>query len=111
MVADWDYLKIVQMTSRLTEHLKMRTPAWAASITGLAVSEIEKFAELYGSNPRSFCDWATDSPDPGTGPPTCTQSAVCQWSRAPGNIMVAVLFTAIRACAHLMCPRSKAWID
>ena len=54
-LADWDYLQNYSDDPLgLTEHLKMRTPAWAASITGLAVSEIEKFAELYGSNPRSF---------------------------------------------------------
>ncbi|MGA0929873.1 MAG: molybdopterin-dependent oxidoreductase [bacterium] len=54
-LADWDYLnKYSDDPQGLKEHLQLRTPAWAASITGLAVREIEQFAELYGSNPRSF---------------------------------------------------------
>ena len=35
-------------------HLKTRTPAWAAAITGLTVAEIETFARLVGATPRTF---------------------------------------------------------
>ncbi|KRB01176.1 dehydrogenase [Devosia sp. Root685] len=35
-------------------HLQTRTPEWAAEITGLSVAEIEAFARLVGSTPRSF---------------------------------------------------------
>ena len=38
----------------LEQHLATRTPDWAASITGLAVAEIEAFARLYASTPRSY---------------------------------------------------------
>ena len=38
----------------LEEHLRTRTPEWAARITGLPVAEIEDFARLYGSTKRSY---------------------------------------------------------
>ncbi|WP_182085716.1 molybdopterin oxidoreductase family protein [Aureimonas sp. ME7] len=38
----------------LEAHLRTRTPEWAAAITGLAVADIESFAELLGRTPRSF---------------------------------------------------------
>ncbi len=38
----------------LEHHLRTRTPAWAAKITGLSVSEIETFAKLYGQTKRSY---------------------------------------------------------
>jgi anaerobic selenocysteine-containing dehydrogenase len=38
----------------LERHLEMRTPAWAAEITGLTVDQIVAFARLYGKTQRSF---------------------------------------------------------
>lgn len=38
----------------LEAHLKDKTPAWAAAITGLKVDEIEAFAKLLGTTHRSF---------------------------------------------------------
>ena len=35
-------------------HLSTRTPEWAAEITGLTVAEIEAFARLVGTTPRSY---------------------------------------------------------
>ncbi len=35
-------------------HLRERTPAWAATVTGLTEAEIEAFARLYGSTKKSF---------------------------------------------------------
>ncbi|KKB85755.1 dehydrogenase [Devosia limi DSM 17137] len=35
-------------------HLATRTPEWAAEITGLTVAEIEAFARLVGTTPRSY---------------------------------------------------------
>ncbi|GAB5376863.1 MAG: molybdopterin oxidoreductase family protein [Acuticoccus sp.] len=35
-------------------HLATRTPQWAAAITGLEVEEIEAFARLVGTTPRTF---------------------------------------------------------
>jgi anaerobic selenocysteine-containing dehydrogenase len=35
-------------------HLKSRTPAWTAAITGLSVETIEAFARLYGTTQRSY---------------------------------------------------------
>ena len=53
--ADRDYLdKYSDCPERLEKHLKRRTPEWAAQITGLAVSEIEAFAKMYGKTKRSF---------------------------------------------------------
>ena len=39
---------------RLEAHVKERTPAWAAKITGLAEDEIISFARLYGETERSY---------------------------------------------------------
>ena len=53
--ADRAYLdKYSDCPERLEKHLKRRTPEWAAQITGLAVSEIEAFAKMYGKTKRSF---------------------------------------------------------
>ena len=38
----------------LEAHLATRTPQWAAAITGLSVAEIEAFAKLVGTTPRTF---------------------------------------------------------
>lgn len=43
-----------QDTAALEAHLRTRTPAWAADITGLGVDEIEAFAALYGRTKRSY---------------------------------------------------------
>jgi anaerobic selenocysteine-containing dehydrogenase len=53
--ADRDYLaKYTDAPDELEAHLKSRSPAWAAEITGLSVAEIEAFAELYCQTPRAF---------------------------------------------------------
>jgi anaerobic selenocysteine-containing dehydrogenase len=38
----------------LEAHLQTRGPDWASGITGLSVAEIETFAQLYTSTPRSY---------------------------------------------------------
>ncbi len=38
----------------LEAHLRSRTPEWASAITGLSVAEIEDFAKLLGSTPRTY---------------------------------------------------------
>ena len=38
----------------LEAHLKDKTPEWAAAITGLTIEEIEAFAKLLGTTPKSF---------------------------------------------------------
>lgn len=38
----------------LESHLQSRTPEWAATITGLGVDEIEAFAKLVGTTPKTF---------------------------------------------------------
>ncbi|MBU2534291.1 MAG: molybdopterin oxidoreductase family protein [Alphaproteobacteria bacterium] len=40
--------------AELEAHLATRTPEWAAVITGLSVAEIEAFARLVGTTPRTF---------------------------------------------------------
>lgn len=54
-LADRDYMaKYSDVPEELEAHLGTRTPEWAAAITGLSVAEIEDFARLIGSTPRSF---------------------------------------------------------
>ncbi|MFM1813965.1 MAG: hypothetical protein RLZ98_660 [Pseudomonadota bacterium] len=53
--ADWDYLeKYTDLPRDLEAHLRTKTPAWASAITGLSVTEIEAFAQLIGTHPRTF---------------------------------------------------------
>jgi anaerobic selenocysteine-containing dehydrogenase len=53
--ADWDYLRrYTDCPDELAQHLKTRTPEWAAQITGLPVETIVGFARLYGKTKRSF---------------------------------------------------------
>ncbi len=53
--ADRDYLaRYTDVPAELEAHLRTRTPAWAAAITGLSVDEIVAFARLYGRTKRSF---------------------------------------------------------
>jgi len=54
-LADRDYLeRYTDCPQDLEAHLASRTPEWAAGITGLGVEEIENFARLIGSTPRTF---------------------------------------------------------
>ncbi|MZR31146.1 molybdopterin oxidoreductase family protein [Sneathiella litorea] len=46
--------KYTKGAAELEEHLKSRTPEWAADITGLTVEEIYEFARLYGQTKKSF---------------------------------------------------------
>ncbi|MBP2229129.1 anaerobic selenocysteine-containing dehydrogenase [Azospirillum agricola] len=53
--ADRAYLaRLTAEPERFEAHLASRTPEWASAITGLGVAEIEGFARLYGSTPRSY---------------------------------------------------------
>jgi anaerobic selenocysteine-containing dehydrogenase len=53
--ADRDYLeKFSDCPRELEQHLKARTPEWAAAITGLSIEEIEGFARMIGTTPRTF---------------------------------------------------------
>ncbi len=53
--ADWDYLRQhTDCPDALAAHVKTRTPAWAAAITGLSVEQITAFARLYGRSKKSF---------------------------------------------------------
>ncbi len=53
--ADRAYLaKYTDAPDELEAHLASRNPAWAASITGLAVDDILDFARLYGQTRRSY---------------------------------------------------------
>jgi anaerobic selenocysteine-containing dehydrogenase len=40
--------------AELEAHLRTRTPEWASAITGLTVEEIETFARMVGTTPRTF---------------------------------------------------------
>jgi anaerobic selenocysteine-containing dehydrogenase len=40
--------------AELEAHLKTRTPEWASAITGLTVAEIEAFAKLVGTTPKTY---------------------------------------------------------
>ncbi|MCC3861324.1 molybdopterin-containing oxidoreductase family protein [Pseudemcibacter aquimaris] len=53
--ADQEYMaKFADVPDELEEHLKTRTPEWAAEITGLDVQEIENFAESYCKTERAY---------------------------------------------------------
>ena len=54
-LANWPYLeKYADCPRELEAHLKTRTPEWASRITGLSVAEIEAFARLVGTTPRTY---------------------------------------------------------
>jgi len=54
-MADRAYMaKYTKGAVELEEHLKTRTPEWAAEITGLNVEEIYEFARLFGQNKKSY---------------------------------------------------------
>lgn len=53
--ADRAYMaKFADDPAGLEAHLLSKTPQWAAEITGLTVEDIEAFAKLVGTTPRSF---------------------------------------------------------
>lgn len=53
--ADWDYLnRYTDEPHAFAEHLKTKTPEWAADITGLTVEAIEAFAALVGTTKKTF---------------------------------------------------------
>jgi anaerobic selenocysteine-containing dehydrogenase len=53
--ADREYMaRYTDCPEALEAHLRSRDPEWAAGITGLSVAEIEAFAKLYGTTPRSY---------------------------------------------------------
>jgi anaerobic selenocysteine-containing dehydrogenase len=53
--ADWAYMRrYTDAPDELAEHVRTRTPEWAAALTGLSVEEIVAFARLYGRTRRSF---------------------------------------------------------
>ncbi len=54
-MADIDYLtRMCDDSEGLADELADKSPQWAASITGLSIDEIERFAALYNSTQRSF---------------------------------------------------------
>lgn len=54
-LADRKYLNAyADAPDALEAHLQTRTPGWAAEITGLTVEEIEAFARLVGTTPRTY---------------------------------------------------------
>ncbi len=54
-LADRAYMeKYTDFGPELELHLQSRSPEWAAPITGLTVAEIEAFAHLVGSTPRTY---------------------------------------------------------
>jgi anaerobic selenocysteine-containing dehydrogenase len=53
--ANWPYLdKYTDCPRDLEKHLRTKTPEWAAAITGLTVGEIEAFAKLVGTTPKTY---------------------------------------------------------
>ena len=54
-LADRDFLaRYADCPDELEAHLKTRTPAWAAAITGLSIEEIEAFAHLVGTTKKTY---------------------------------------------------------
>jgi anaerobic selenocysteine-containing dehydrogenase len=53
--ADWAFLERFSDAPReLEQHLRTRTPQWAAAITGCDVATIEEFARLIGATKRAY---------------------------------------------------------
>ena len=53
--ANWPYLeRHTDCPRELEAHLKTRTPEWASAITGLSIGEIETFARMIGTTPRTY---------------------------------------------------------
>jgi anaerobic selenocysteine-containing dehydrogenase len=53
--ANWPYLeKYTDCPREFEAHLRTRTPEWASAITGLSVGEIETFAKMVGTTPRTY---------------------------------------------------------
>jgi len=53
--ADWDYMRrYADDPDGLWDHLKTRTPEWAARITGLPAAQIEEIAAHYGRTDRAI---------------------------------------------------------
>jgi len=53
--ANWPYLeKYSDCPRELEAHVRAKTPQWASAITGLSVEEIETFARMIGTTPRSY---------------------------------------------------------
>jgi len=54
-LADRDYMaRFTDFSPAFEAHIRERSPEWAAGITGLTVQEIEDFARLVGSTPRTY---------------------------------------------------------
>ena len=54
-VADWEFLeKYTDAPRELEEHLRTRSPEWAAKITGCPVETIEAFARLVAERKRAY---------------------------------------------------------
>ncbi|MBI4921383.1 MAG: molybdopterin oxidoreductase family protein [Devosia nanyangense] len=54
-LADRKYLAaFTDFDAEVEAHLMARTPEWAAAITGLTVAEIEAFARLVGTTPKTY---------------------------------------------------------
>jgi anaerobic selenocysteine-containing dehydrogenase len=54
-LADWDYMRqYADDPDGLAAHLESRTPQWAEAICGVPAEQIEAFARLVGTTPRTF---------------------------------------------------------
>ncbi len=54
-MADWDWMRSnTDDPDGLAEHLRERSPAWAEAICGVPAAEIEAFATLVGTTPRTY---------------------------------------------------------
>lgn len=54
-MANWDYLnRYTDRPKDLEVHLRSKTPQWASAITGVPVQEIEAFAKLVGTTPKTY---------------------------------------------------------
>ncbi len=54
-LANHDFMaKFTDAPQELEQHLKTRTPAWAAGISGVAVEDIETLAHMIGTTPRTY---------------------------------------------------------
>ena len=53
--ANWPYMEqYTDCPRELEAHLRDKTPEWASAVTGLSVAEIETFAKMIGTTPKTY---------------------------------------------------------
>jgi len=91
--ADRDYMaRYTDVPGELEAHVRAKTPAWAAEITGVPVETIREFARLYGRTKRSFIRVGYGFSRSRNGPAqvhavTCLPAVTGAWAQRGGGAL------------------------